>query len=314
VQLVYANMCQKSGLWFIDGAAHDVWAAGHVPLLSWEAQPGDRECASENPTSYPGRIVNSHEFDKYIHDVAQGILEFLNGIDGKWGTSDDRRLYLSLSSEMNGGFRSWYSSPSTFKAMHRKIIKIIRQVIPQDSHTKTRLQIIWTVNNVDVPAKGKKVIKAEKFYPGSAYVDWIGLDGYNWAGFKYSAVTPAQCFSSMISRLHKLAKKPLGIVEVSCASKSSTVAKKNKWLAQVIKYLASKKVKMVNFFNEDKSSVNEADWDVFTTSGKGDKTTVINGRTYHYYSGWALGMKSSFFVGSSTKNPRLISDSAFLGK
>jgi len=308
-QMIYAPMCPASGYWFIDRMVES-WNAGQIPIFSWEPYPGDpsanNPCSNEGrPRYYPARIATSPEFDGYIRDVAGKLFEFLKGPDGAWGTNDDRRMYLSIGSEMNGNFRKWYSPAKTFKAMHRKIVDIIRSVIPRDNKIKTRLQVIWTVNNFDV---GK--VTAQSLYPGKTHVDWVGIDGYNWAGVKYPWMTVQACFQKMMAKLRKIGKgKPLAVIEIGISSKKG-VSKKNQWIATALKYFKSKKVRLLSWFNENK----EADWTVFTKSGKGNKSAKIAGISYKYYSAWAKGIKSKYFIGSNKKNPRLVSDRAFLGK
>ena len=36
----------------------------------------------------------------------------------------------------------------------------------------TNVEWVWCPNNGNYPYKG--------FYPGDRYVDWVGVDGYNW--------------------------------------------------------------------------------------------------------------------------------------
>jgi hypothetical protein len=288
----------------------EVWNAGQIPIFSWEPYPGDphpnNPCSgAPRPKTYPARIANSNEFDGYIKEVAGKLREYLNGPDGQWGTADDRRLYLSIGSEMNGNFRKWHCPGNTFKKMHQKIVGLVRSALPPGNTIKTHLQIIWTVNSVDV---GR--IKAEALFPGKSYVDWVGIDGYNWGGVRFAPVTVQGCFKSMIARLRKIGKGlPLAVIEMGVSSKQG-IKKKNQWIAEAFKFLRSRKVRLLSWFNENK----ETDWAVFSKSGKGDKKAKIAGVTYKYYSAWVKGLKNKYFIGSSKSNPRLVSDRAFMGK
>jgi len=293
----------------------NAWNAGQVPILSWDPYPGenvsDNPCRHDPRRTYPTKIANpkaksSKELDDYLTTISRELLNFLKGPDGVWGTDDDRRMYLSIGSEMNGKWRKWYSPGPLFKTMHRNIVDRVRSVLPRDDSVKTHLQIIWTVNNVDV---GKKERTAESFYPGDNYVDWVGVDGYNWAGKKYKWQSPKTAFGSMIRRLKKIGKgKPLAVVEIGVGTKAG-VKKKNKWIADALKYLKGRKVRLLSWFNQNK----ETDWTVF---GKvaGNKSKKIGKKVYRYYSAWTVGMKNKYFIGSSPMNKRLVSDAAFLGK
>jgi beta-mannanase len=252
------------------------------------------------------------EFDKYIAEVGDKILAFLNGPDGVWGTGDDRRMYIALSTEMNGNWRVWYGAPARFIAMYRKMVDILRSRIPQDGNTRTRLQFIWTINHKDVPGKAKGGYRAEQFYPGHKYVDWVGVDGYNWGiGKDLGWWSPVKVFKSIFGRLRKVGRgKPLAVVELGTSAQVKAgkfnVKKKNQWIKSSFKYFGKSRVRMVIFFNENK----ERDWENIGVTSKGDKKNS----GYRYFSAWLKGLRNKFFIGSNRKNPRLISDKAFLGK
>jgi len=321
IQSIYAPLCPDSYFWFMDEAL-EVWNAGRVPLFLWECQPGpysngkqSTPCSSLDINVEKGwtdRVLRG-EFDKYISEVGDKIAQFLNGPDGVWGTADDRRMYIALSTEMNGNWRPWYGAPSRFVAMYRKMADILRSRIPQDANTKTRLQFIWTINHKDVPEKSKKGgYRAEEFYPGANYVDWVGVDGYNWGhGKDLGWWSPVTVFKSIFARLRKKGRgKPLAVIEVGSSAQPKPgkfdIKKKNKWIMDSFKFFAKSRVKMVIFFNQNK----ERDWENIGVSSKGDKK--MGG--YRYFSAWLKGLRNKFFIGSNTKNPRLITDKAFLGK
>jgi hypothetical protein len=325
IQSVYAPMCNLSYFWFVEEMT-EVWNNGRVPLFLWENQPGpiDDKGKPTTPCSTPSEAIErswndkllAGDFDQYISDVGDNILEFLTGKDGLWGTADDRRMYIALSTEMNGNWRTWYGKdkqhgdPDKFVAMYRRTVDLLRKRIPQDGHTKTRVQFIWTINHKDVPSTKEGGIRAERFYPGSAYVDWVGVDGYNW-GYEYGYWSPTYVFKSIFARLRKVGPgKPLAVIEVGVSAQrvpgKFKVAEKNKWITACFKLFVKSKVKMVIFFNQQK----ERDWENIGKTSKGDMVKI----GYRFYSAWVKGLRNKFFIGSSKKNIRLISNKAFVGK
>jgi len=305
---------------------HDIWAQGNVPFLSIAATP-----CSGGDVAYLRQIARG-DIDAFLTEWANETLDFLNGQDGKWGTDDDRRVFISLNSEFNGNWNLAWSDPDGFKLMWRHVVDKFRSVIPQDKLTKTRIQFVWTANAVDVGKKvgNKNVVhKAEVYYPGNTYVDWIGLDGYNFGAYLEGGTwrQASSVFEPMIKRMRKLAPtKPFAVVETSCSTlvtkTKHDVAKKNAWIAAALTYYKSRNAKMVLWFQENK----ETDWEVFQTLSvhnsyfnkqmkcRGNKKLTVSGRHYIAYSAYLAEIKKSFWVGANPKNKRLISDAAFLGK
>lgn len=73
---------------------------------------------------------------------------------------------------MNGNWYPWSqrSTPDDYVLAWRHVYEIFSSKI-LDS---TRLQWVWCVNNADVGS-----YTAENYWVGDEYVDWLGIDGYN---------------------------------------------------------------------------------------------------------------------------------------
>jgi hypothetical protein len=56
-----------------------------------------------------------------------------------------------------------------------------------------------------------------RLYPGAAYVDLFGLDGYNWATSAAGSVwpSPAQVFGPTISVVRRITSRPVILCEVA---------------------------------------------------------------------------------------------------
>ena len=83
------------------------------------------------------------------------------------------RVVLSFGHEMNGYWYSWantHTPPAVFVAAWRHIVTIFREVGADN------VIWLWTVNVID--AQHGKIPGPAPWWPGSAYVNWVGIDGY----------------------------------------------------------------------------------------------------------------------------------------
>ena len=108
--------------------------------------------------------------------------------------------------EMNGGWYTWGKSPFFIAAWRRFHDLVVGQ-------GATNVTWTWLVNSVwSDPASSPA-----PYYPGDAYVDWAGLDSYNWGENPAQPdrwITPDQTISPTLKILREVApKKPVIIVE-----------------------------------------------------------------------------------------------------
>lgn len=109
-------------------------------------------------------------------------------------------VFLSFGHEMNGVWYSWgcgKASPKMFRAAWRHIHAMI---------TAPHVLWMWTVNDMwhgdPCPLR--------PWYPGAAYVNWVGIDGY----LRLSAGNFTSAFGLTLPRLHRIARgKPMLLAE-----------------------------------------------------------------------------------------------------
>jgi mannan endo-1,4-beta-mannosidase len=279
----------------------NVWGNGNVPMITWEPY----YCTSSStPSDVETRAANG-QYDSYLNSFADGLKKWLAGKDGVYGTSDDRRIYFRLAHEMNGNWYQWSGNPGDYIRMWRKVKSIFESKGMGISH----VQFMWVVNVGDVGS-----YKAEQYYPGDGYVDWVGIDGYN----AYSAgnwLEPPNRFDTMLSRMQKLTRKPIVIAEVGVMSATKSgvsTGTKSQWISDFFSYVAARPaIKMVCYFNKDKAS----DKDYAIVGGmRGTATYSISGRTYNVYTTYRNSVRNSYMIPSTTSNSRLMSDGQFAGQ
>ncbi|MDV2993463.1 MAG: Endoglucanase H [Chroococcidiopsis sp. SAG 2025] len=281
-----------------------IWGDRHVPSITWEPFSCN---ASATPSDIEVKIANG-DLDSYINRWADRMKTFLSGADGIYNTQDDRRAYIRLAHEMNGNWYPWSAAQGTRPTDYVRMWRHVKSLFFNKGMHRTHLQWIWCVNATDVGN-----YKAESFYPGNNYVDWVGIDGYNWGQTQAWSQwqDPAQVFGNMLHRLHRITSKPVAIGEMATTTTTTAgnqIAAKSQWITKIFKYTHSHNIKAIAWFNQDK----ETDWAVFG-GDRGDSTFVNNGKTYKTYSAYKLAIRDRSWISANTKNLRLITDAEFAG-
>jgi len=276
-----------------------IWEAGRVPLLTWEPFT-DGDATPDIPTR-----IAAGAFDDYLDSWAEKFREWLAGPDGELGTADDRRCYLRFAHEMNGDWYPW--SPAGGAGEPADYVDMWRYVHDRvDAGLSSgHCQWVWCVNHADVGN-----YTAEDCYPGDEYVDWLGVDGFNWGhSRKWSSwQSPEAVFGGMVDRLERLADKPLCVPEVACSSVTEAghePQRKARWVREALEFL-DERVDMWCWFNEDK----ETDWAVFG----GERATARSDDAvpYHRYPAYRDAMTR--LDGMQPDGPRLVDDRIFRGE
>ena len=244
-----------------------IWDSGRVPLLTWEPY-----LAADTRPDIARRIA-AGEFDAYLDDWARRLADWLAGGE----SAADRRCYLRLAHEMNGDWYPW--SPTVGDSTPADYVEMWRHV--HDALTgagigSEQLQWVWCVNHADVGDDS-----AEACYPGDEYVDWVGVDGFNWGASRDWSDwrTPEAVFGEMIGRLGEF-EKPLCVPEIGCSSLTADghdPARKAEWIRDAFDYFDGR-AGLCCWFNEDK----ETDWAIFGGE-RGTEGVAAGGDSYAYY-------------------------------
>jgi hypothetical protein len=120
-----------------------------------------------------------------------------------WG----QPFFLSLWWEMNGNWYAWGRSLE-FVAAWQRFHKLVT------GEGATNVTFTWTVNSI---WSADPASDPSPYYPGDAYVDWLGLDSYNWGRSPVQPdkwTTPEQTLTPTLDVLEGIAPtKPVVIVE-----------------------------------------------------------------------------------------------------
>lgn len=124
--------------------------------------------------------------------------------------------------EMNGAWYSW-GRKAEYKVAWIRFVTRIRAIAPNVS-------FVWCPNTI-----WDTLSDPAPFFPGEAYVDWVGIDGYNRGTNPYKAdrwKSPFQVFSETYNRLRILApNKPIMICETASTEYGGS---KSAWITNLL--------------------------------------------------------------------------------
>jgi hypothetical protein len=126
-------------------------------------------------------------------------------------------FFMRFAHEMNGNWYAWGQKPTDFVAAW----KHFHDVVSNAGATN----VTWVFNpNLDIGP-----YKIADYWPGDAYVDWMGLDGYNKGA---TSATFASLYGPSYAALQALSQKPIMICEIG--SLEYGAGEKGAWIKDVL--------------------------------------------------------------------------------
>lgn len=166
------------------------WSYGALTYLAWE------------PFQTSARAIANGKADSYITQFAQAVRRL------------NLPVVLSFGHEMNGSWYPWgtrQTSPADFVAAWRHIHKLFGRAGARN--------VIWMWNpNIINPMPQ---VRLRPYFPGNAYVDWVGVTGYFPAS---GPQTYATLYRPTVAEIHAFTRKPLLIAETSVETGPAEVA------------------------------------------------------------------------------------------
>ncbi len=204
---------------------------GRIPVITWW---GTKLSSITNGSS-----------DQLIKSRAAAIKSFGKPVFLRWGA------------EMNGNWFAWSGSangnnPSLFVAAWRRIHNLFRAA------GVSNVAWVWAPNADSKPG-GTSLSSWNNwrhYYPGDAYVDWVGIDGYNW-GSIYSWQSPASIFDPIYRDY--AARKPIMIAETSSVESGGSKAG---WIDALRAWFTSRPSAAALVWFDTNTSSTSIDWRV----------------------------------------------------
>jgi len=185
---------------FADTAARN----GVVPLVQMD------------PTNIPLAAISKGGYDAYLSLYAEAVRAY------------GHPVIISFGHEMNGDWSTWgykHTPPAVFVAAWRHIVKLFR-VLGANNVTW-----LWTVNIINDTQKGT-IPRPNAWWPGSSYVNWVGIDGY----YLKPTWEFAPLFGPTIGDVQSLTNDPILIAETGAVPAAGQPAKITNLFAGVRAY------------------------------------------------------------------------------
>jgi hypothetical protein len=197
---------------FPTSQVENIVAAGHTPEITWEPTiSGDS--SHDQPTMSLAAIADG-DYDSYITQFA------------KAAAAVKAPIMLRFASEMNGSWMSYSEAnsgnqPGDFVRAWQHVWDLFH------ADGVTNVAWIWSPNIVNAGDNS-----LAELYPGNAYVNWVGMDGYSYP--LEGCETAQQEFTPALDEIEKITDKPVMIAETavaaSCSSKPALITDLFSWL------------------------------------------------------------------------------------
>lgn len=193
-------------------------ARGAVPLVTWEPWAWG---GGVSQPAYALDRITAGDFDARIQQWGRAL--------AAWGSP----VQLRFAHEMNGDWYPWAegvngNQPGDYVLAWRHVHDVLAAT------GASNVSWVWSPN---VPYWGSTDLAG--LFPGSGYVDIVGLDGYNWGtSASWSGWTsPRDLFAPGIARLRALAPgRPILIAETASSEAGGSKAV---WNTDLVSYLAA---------------------------------------------------------------------------
>jgi hypothetical protein len=209
-----------SGPPFRATALNAVWSRGAVPLVTWEPWDVDHR-------GIPLRAIADGRYDGYLRSSARQA--------AAWG----HPILVRFAHEMNGSWYPWGrrhgNTPQLYVAAWRHVVSVFRAA------GAVNVQWVWAPNvneqagpSISLPVVGggpTHPFPFAHYYPGNSWVDWVGLDGFNWGkGGEWQSFT--QVFANSYDTLIHLTPRPIIVAETASNERQGDKAA---WVASALR-------------------------------------------------------------------------------
>lgn len=182
-----------------------IWGGGGVPMITWEPWSW-----TDPSRRFPLRTIAGGAYDAYIRQSAVAAAD--------WG----KPILLRFAHEMNGTWYPWGEGhpARAYKMAWRHIVNVFR------ASGADNVRWVWSpyVNN-------DGHLPFERYFPGDRWVDWVGVDGFNW-GPPRTWQSFSTIFATSYQLLSQMTSRPIMIPETGSTEEGGSKAE---WISMALK-------------------------------------------------------------------------------
>ena len=157
------------------------------------AKHGAAPLVQIDPTGVSLAAIASGRYDAYLHSYASAVKAF------------GRQVVLSFAPEANAPWYTWgyrHTPAAVYVAAWRHVVNVFRAAGTRN------VTWLWTVNTIQC---GCHIRPPASWWPGSSYVNWVGIDGYYYQpSWKFAAL-----FGPTIKNIRTVTLDPILISETA---------------------------------------------------------------------------------------------------
>jgi mannan endo-1,4-beta-mannosidase len=154
-------------------------------------------------------------------------------------------VVIAFAHEMNGNWYPWgygHQPASAYVAAWRHVVRLFRE------EGASNVTWMWTVNAINASSPPLR-----QWWPGRAWVNWVGIDGY----YYYSTDTFASVFGLAVAQIRAFTNTPVMIAETAVGTTSDRETQIKGLLAGV---LADHMLGFVWFDEAQNDGIYHQDW------------------------------------------------------
>jgi len=240
-------------------ACEQLHKRGIIPHLTWElfwpsANPNNT--SQTDSIGYQGfNDVLNGKYDEYIDRFAQDAKAF------------NQMVLIRFLHEFNGNWYVWSGNKNgAANGGPEKVVAVWKYVVDRfNNKGANNVKWLWVPHGPSTDLSTEAWNNVSNYWPGDEYVDWIGLDGYNfypkdpWGGTR-----PLRdfdnCFRALYDSCSALGKQPMMIAEFGTGEFISENFNKAAWITDAFTKIKNEypRIKIFTWFNINK----ELDWRV----------------------------------------------------
>ncbi len=230
---------------------------GIIPHLTWELfwpSIDPNNSRETGPDGYAGfNDVLNGKYDEYIDRFAEDAKTF------------NKEVLIRFLHEFNGNWYVWSGNKNgKDNGGPEKVIAVWKYVVDRfNDKGADNVKWLWVPHGPSTDLSTEEWNNVSNYWPGSEYVDWIGLDGYNfypvdpWGG-KRPLRDFDNCFRALYDSCAALGNHPMMIAEFGTGEFQFEDFDKAAWITDAFNKIKTEypRIKIFTWFNINK----ELDW------------------------------------------------------